>query len=239
MTNEEGALEDLSYDKFKKLYNKWHAILGQTFLGCLQSKEYIHTRAGLILLSRVVNVFPTRPVLGEKIMDALAPLKDDTNRQDLRSMALGYSSQLIKARDEGVWEEDLAAAKARREKKEKEAEERKKAAEKQFQEMQKESDAIDRQLGGGGGRRDWDDRARSAPRGGGPPGGQMKVRHILLCALIQCHTAGKFFSFCNNQQLTYICVLCFSRSTVAIEPKRGKIYTRWRSTTRPSRKRSR
>ena len=108
MTNEEGALEDISYDNFKKLYNKWHAILGQTFLGCLESKEYIHTRAGLILLSRVVNVFPTRPVLGEKIMDALAPLKDDTNRQDLRSMALGYSSQLIKARDEGVWEEDLA-----------------------------------------------------------------------------------------------------------------------------------
>jgi len=179
MTNEEGTLEDISYDNFKKLYNKWHAILGQTFLGCLESKEYIHTRAGLILLSRVVNVFPTRPVLGEKIMDALAPLKDDTNRQDLRSMALGYSSQLIKARDEGIWEEDLAAAKARREKKEKEAEERKKAAEKQFQEMQKESDAIDRQLGGGG-RRDWDDRARSAPRGGGPPGGQMKVRHIYV-----------------------------------------------------------
>lgn len=186
MTNDEGTLEDISYENFKNLYNKWHAILGQTFLGCLESKEYIHTRAGLILLSRVVNVFPTRPVLGEKIMDALAPLKDDTNRQDLRSMALGYSSQLIKARDEGVWEEDLAAAKARREKKEKEAEERKKAAEKQFQEMQKESDAIDRQLGGGG-RRDWDDRARSAPRGGGPPGGQMKVRHMLC--LYQFHNA--------------------------------------------------
>ena len=176
--NGEGALEDISYDDFKKLYNKWHAMLGQTFLGCLESKEYIHTRAGLILLSRIVNVFPTRPVLGEKIMDALAPLKDDTNRQDLRSMALGYSSQLIKARDEGVWEEDLAAAKARREKKEKEAEERKKAAEKQFQEMQKESDAIDRQLGGGG-RRDWDDRSRPGSRGGGPTGGQMKVRYIV------------------------------------------------------------
>lgn len=178
MESGEGSFEDISYDGFKKLYNKWHAILGQTFLGCLESKEYIHTRAGLILLSRIVNVFPTRPVLGEKIMDALAPLKDDTNRQDLRSMALGYSSQLIKARDEGVWEEDLAAAKARREKKEKEAEERKKAAEKQFQEMQKESDAIDRQLGGGG-RRDWDDRSRPGPRGGGHPGGQMKVRYIV------------------------------------------------------------
>lgn len=237
MVNEEGALEDISYDNFKKLYNKWHAILGQTFLGCLESKEYIHTRAGLILLSRVVNVFPTRPVLGEKIMDALAPLKDDTNRQDLRSMALGYSSQLIKARDEGVWEEDLAAAKARREKKEKEAEERKKAAEKQFQEMQKESDAIDRQLGGGG-RRDWDDRARSAPRGGGPPGGQMKVRPNLV--FTQCHITSRHISFFyTTTKLTHINVSHFSRSTVTIEPRRGKIYTRWRSTTRPSRKRSR
>jgi len=171
MDDGEGGTKELSYDEFKLLYNKWHSILGQTFLGCIESKEYIHTRAGLIFLSRLVSVFPTRPVLGERIMDALAPLKDDTSRQDLRSMALGYSSQLIKARDEGVWEEDSAAAKARREQKEKEAEERRKNAEKQFQEMQKESEAIDRQIGvGGDGRRDYD-RARSAPRGGGPPHG--------------------------------------------------------------------
>ena len=230
MDNEEGALEDISYEDFKKLYNKWHAMLGQTFLGCLESKEYIHTRAGLILLSRIVNVFPTRPVLGEKIMDALAPLKDDTNRQDLRSMALGYSSQLIKARDEGVWEEDLAAAKARREKKEKEAEERKKAAEKQFQEMQKESDAIDRQLGGGG-RRDWDDRSRPGSRGGGPPGGQMKVRYIVLnlrglvCII-------ESFHFTQSMSLTYIYSL-----TVPFECGCANFHPRRRSAARPSRKR--
>lgn len=178
MDDGEGGTKELSYDEFKQLYNKWHSILGQTFLGCIESKEYIHTRAGLIFLSRLVNVFPTRPVLGERIMDALTPLKDDTSRQDLRSMALGYSSQLIKARDDGVWEENLAAAKARREQKEKEAEERRKNAEKQFQEMQKESEAIDRQIGAGDGRRDYD-RARAAPRGGGPPhggAGPMKVR---------------------------------------------------------------
>ena len=100
MDNGDGALEDISYDDFKKLYNKWHAILGQTFLGCLESKEYIHTRAGLILLSRIVNVFPTRPVLGEKIMDELnSEVGQHPNVAEIRGKGLLIGIEVVKEKE--------------------------------------------------------------------------------------------------------------------------------------------
>ena len=78
----------------------------------------MHTRAALIVLSRIVLVFPTQPKAGEKILKTLGPLQSDANdRPDIRATAQGYCSQLMKARDEGMWkEEDIAVTKARQEK---------------------------------------------------------------------------------------------------------------------------
>jgi hypothetical protein len=71
------ATTEIDYDNFGLLYNKWHATIGATFLGCLQSTEYMHTRNSLIVLSRIVDVFPTRPRLGRRLLKALEPLQDD------------------------------------------------------------------------------------------------------------------------------------------------------------------
>ena len=165
------GLAEISFADFKKLFGRWHAILGEALVGCLESSEYIHTRAALILMSRSVSVFPSRTALGERILGALDPLKEDVKRQDIRAMAQGYASQLVKARDEGMWEEDGAAATARREAEKRKAEERKREAEKRFAEMKEDSQAIAREIGdggrgGGGG---------SGARGGGvAPGGGMR-----------------------------------------------------------------
>ena len=112
----------------------------------------MHTRAALIVLSRIVLVFPTQPKTGEKILKTLGPLQsDDNERPDIRATAQGYSSQLAKARDEGMWkEENMAVTKARQEREKMKVEERKKKLAKQHEDIKKESEMISRQLGDGG-----------------------------------------------------------------------------------------
>eukprot|EP00558_Chaetoceros_sp_UNC1202_P012587 CAMPEP_0197251618 /NCGR_PEP_ID=MMETSP1429-20130617/57872_1 /TAXON_ID=49237 /ORGANISM="Chaetoceros sp., Strain UNC1202" /LENGTH=354 /DNA_ID=CAMNT_0042713751 /DNA_START=69 /DNA_END=1129 /DNA_ORIENTATION=+ len=143
--------QSISHLDYVKLYNEWHASLGVAFVGCLQSTEYMHTRAALIVLSRMNDHFPTKSTLGEKLLEALAPLQEDDNpMQDIKAMAQAYSSKIIKARDTGSWkEEDSKAAKAREDREKQQKKNRKKNIEKQFAEMQKDSEQIDRQLGDG------------------------------------------------------------------------------------------
>jgi THO complex subunit 2 len=112
----------------------------------------MHTRAALIVLSRIVLVFPTQPKTGDKVLETLAPLQSDENtRPDIRATAQGYCSQLMKARDDGMWkEENIAVTKARQEREKMKAEERKKKLAKQHEDLKKESEMISRQLGEGG-----------------------------------------------------------------------------------------
>ena len=129
----------------------------------------MHTRAALIVLSRIVLVYPTQPKIGDKILKSLSTLQSDDNpRPDIRATAQGYCSQLTKARDEGMWkEENIAVTRARQEKEKAKAEERKKNLALQHENMKKESEAITREIGDGGRYgRDWrDDRGRSDDRG--------------------------------------------------------------------------
>jgi len=156
----------ITHDDYKAIYSQWHQKIGSAAIGCLQSSEYMHTRAALIVLSRIVLVFPTQPKTGDKILKTLGPLQSDDNaRPDIRATAQGYCSQLIKARDEGMWkEENVAATKARLEREKMKAEERKKKLAKQHEDMKKESEMISIQLRDGG-RDGWrperrDDRGR-------------------------------------------------------------------------------
>lgn len=144
----------------------------------------MHTRSALIVLSRIVLVFPTQPKTGNKILKTLRPLQSDENdRPDIRATAQGYSSQLMKARDEGYWkEENIAVTKARQEREKMKAEEKKKKLAKQHEDMKKESEMIARQLGDGGGRDGWrpDRRDGGRPRGMDPRGMHSRVRQFEL-----------------------------------------------------------
>jgi len=138
----------MDHAAFIRLYSTWHAGLGVAFTGCLQSTEYMHTRTALIVLSTVVNCFPTKSTLGEKLLKVLAPLQDSNPMQDIKAMAQGYTSKIIKARDTGTWkEENKKATKAREDKEKKLQEDRKKNAEKLLQEMAKDMAESTKQLG--------------------------------------------------------------------------------------------
>jgi THO complex subunit 2 len=159
------ALKAVTFKMFIEWYSGWHAHLGIALIGCLKSPEYIHTRTALLVLTRLVDVFPTRPALGNKILDELKPLQDeDSPRPDIRAAATAYSSSLKQARDNGKWkEEDKKVAKARAEKEKIEAKERKKQQEARMQEMAKDTEKITEKIGPRDGK--WDrDRDRNNER---------------------------------------------------------------------------
>lgn len=104
----------------------------------------MHNRTSLVILTRMVSHFPTKSILGEKILDALEPLQGDNNpMQDIKAMAQAYSSQLVKARSEGVWREESEKATKEREEREKQVQEEKRLKrEKNLEEMEKDSQEI-------------------------------------------------------------------------------------------------
>ena len=187
----EGNLFSVSFKQYTALFVKWQTSIGAAALGCLKSKEYMHTRAALIVLSRVVEVFPSRPNLGNKLFEVLEPLKSEQNKfPDIRSAAQAYFMQLTKARADGVWkEEDAAVVKARLKAEKEEKEMRKRKAAERFDDMKVENEKISAETGGDDrrGGRDRDRRGRP-PDGGrdfgrGGPGEGRRVSIFLVSFL--------------------------------------------------------
>lgn len=188
------STEGITHDEYKAIYSIWHKKIGDSSIGCLKSTEYMHTRAALIVLSRIVRVFPTQPKIGDKILKTLRPLQSDENeRPDIRATAQGYSSQLMKARDDGMWkEENIAVTKARQEREKMKADEKRKKLAQQHEDMKKESEMIARQLGDNGGRDGWrpgpPDRRDIRPRGLDP---RMHPR-VSVCDMSTCVSSSSF-----------------------------------------------
>ena len=138
----------LTYEEFTVIYNRWHTDLGSAFIGCLKSSEYMHNRTSLIILKRIVRQFPTKSILGVKLLKTLSLLQgQDNEKEDIKVMAQACHSQIVKARDDGVWkEEDSEAAKARIKRETQLQEERKKKYEKQFEEIKENSEKIGQEL---------------------------------------------------------------------------------------------
>lgn len=162
--------QNVSRKDFENLYNKWHAKIGVSCEGCLQSSEYMHLRSCLVVLTRMVEVYPTRPKLANRLLKLLEPLQKESNPfADIRATAQAYSMQLLRSRDSGVWkEEDVATVEARQALVEAAAAERQKKAAVQMEQMKRDYDQITETIG------DYDSRDRSRSRGAqfGDKGGQ-------------------------------------------------------------------
>lgn len=162
--------KEVTAEVFERFYNKWHASVGATSIGALESKEYMHKRCCLIILSRMIDVYPTRPKTGNMLLTALEPLQSENNTlADIRAAAQAYSMQLVKARDDGVWkEEDAATVQARQEKEQADAAARQKKAEEQMEEMKRESEKISEEIGDWRNNRPGDRRVTPRAFDGGP-----------------------------------------------------------------------
>lgn len=168
----EGGPLLVSFEDYKELYNSWHATIGQAMIGCLDSTEYMHVRSCFVILSRIVDAFPTRPKLGQKLFSALEPLQDETYPlPDIMTAAQAYGTLLIKARTNGVWkEEDAATIKAREEKEKAKIAEKKKRREEQHAQMKRDTEKLNEEIGEGD--------SRDRGRRGGPPADSRRVSLI-------------------------------------------------------------
>jgi THO complex subunit 2 len=146
---DETQANPVAHKDYCLLYNKWHAAIGATAIGCLQSSQYIHIRNCLIVLTRLVESYPTRPGLAKKLLETLEPLQDESNTfADIRASAQAYSKQLLRARDDGVWKEESAAAvKARKELEESAAAARHEQAKQLMAEISREAEQISEKIG--------------------------------------------------------------------------------------------
>mmetsp|Transcript_454 Transcript_454/g.661 ORF Transcript_454/g.661 Transcript_454/m.661 type:complete len:1353 (+) Transcript_454:201-4259(+) len=149
---ESGVCSEVGKDQYKSLYDKWHAAVGRAAIGCFDSYEYMHVRASLVVLSRMVEEFPTKPKLGQKLLKALEALQDDSYPlQDIKTTAHAYGTLLLKARSEGVWkEEDAATIKAREEKEKAKIAERNKRREEQLAALHLDTEKINKEIGESG-----------------------------------------------------------------------------------------
>jgi THO complex subunit 2 len=176
---QDGGQRHVSRDDFTVLYNKWHAAIGRATLGALDSTEYMHVRASFVILSRIVDAFPTRPKLGQKLFDALVPFQEDTYPlQDIKTAAQAYGILLLNARSNGVWkEEDAAAVKAREDKKKADMAEKLKRREEQLAELNRDTAKINEEIG---------HEDRDGDRRRGPPPGDVKKVSISKHNLTAC-----------------------------------------------------
>ena len=218
------ATDGITHNDYKTIFSQWHLKLGSAAVGCLKSSEYMHTRSALIVLSRIVLVYPTQPKVGDKFLSMLETLQADESRPDIRATAQGYASQLGKARDDGMWkEENIAVTKARQEKEQMLLEERRKKHAQQHEDIRKETEKINREIGDGRDGRDYNRRGgRDDMRGRPWPSHQVSL-------FISCYI---WFGRILNVPLIY-CMNTSSGPTTTSEFSRTCLCAkRWRPTQR-------
>jgi hypothetical protein len=70
----------------------------------------MHLRNCLVVFTRMVDGYPTRPKLANKLLQALEPQQKESNSfADIRASAQVYIMQFLCSRVNGVWREENAA----------------------------------------------------------------------------------------------------------------------------------
>ncbi|RHY12006.1 hypothetical protein DYB36_002427 [Aphanomyces astaci] len=83
----------LDYDKYRNLYRKWHNHLEKVYAHTLTTGEYMPTRNSLVLLTKLIDVFPTTRPTTDKLFGLVDALTKD-DRSDVKLMATSYAAML-------------------------------------------------------------------------------------------------------------------------------------------------
>ncbi|ETV96865.1 hypothetical protein H310_10146 [Aphanomyces invadans] len=83
----------LDYAKYKNLYAKWQSHLDKVYTHTLATGDYMPTRNSLVLLTKMIDVFPTTKTTSDKLFALVETLMQD-DRKDLKLMATSYSALL-------------------------------------------------------------------------------------------------------------------------------------------------
>ena len=94
----------VSYEEFVKLVYKWHLRIAKSFLSCLEGDNYLEIRNSLMVLTKVVKVFPAISRIGAHILRKVEKIKENDERGDLKTMAARYLAML--QREKPRWKAD-------------------------------------------------------------------------------------------------------------------------------------
>jgi len=90
-----GSPARCSYDQYCTVFSKWHDKITKIIIHCLD-KYGNHGRACLLVLIKLVGVYPARKRTSITLMEKLDPLKQQEKYKDVQAMAYRYYTLLDK-----------------------------------------------------------------------------------------------------------------------------------------------
>eukprot|EP01129_Flabellula_baltica_P006834 TRINITY_DN2607_c0_g1_i2.p1 TRINITY_DN2607_c0_g1~~TRINITY_DN2607_c0_g1_i2.p1 ORF type:complete len:1167 (+),score=225.16 TRINITY_DN2607_c0_g1_i2:17-3517(+) len=87
--------DDLSYSEFKELCLKWESKLFRVIDTHLRSEDYVRPRNALIILQKIIQIFPKYDHYKDKLTDTMAKLLD-RSESDISVTAKTYVSKIAK-----------------------------------------------------------------------------------------------------------------------------------------------
>ena len=90
-----GVLEPVSFEEFIKLSANWHKTLTlNVFKSCIVSKDYMQMKNVLLVLNRMVRIYPATKEDAQELLDTLKPISETDPREDLKTLARMYCTGL-------------------------------------------------------------------------------------------------------------------------------------------------
>lgn len=90
-----GNLQPVSHDEFIRLSANWHKRLTlDVFKSCIVSKDYMQMKNVLLVLNRMVRIYPATKEDAEELLLTLKPISENDPREDLKTLARMYCTGL-------------------------------------------------------------------------------------------------------------------------------------------------
>ena len=103
----------LSHADYVNLCKSWHKIIKECLMASLNSKEYMHIRSAMILMSRVSSQYPSRAIGGQDLLERVERIeKEENTRVDLKLMAKSLCSILKK--QSAMWIKDSSVSQVKK-----------------------------------------------------------------------------------------------------------------------------
>lgn len=95
MTFARGVVVQITHAEFLKLTTNWQKFLAvDVFISCVESGDYMQIKNALLVLNRMVKIFPAVGVYAERLRKAVEPIRDNETREDLKTLAGMYCTTL-------------------------------------------------------------------------------------------------------------------------------------------------
>uniref|UniRef100_K3W895 THO complex subunit 2 n=1 Tax=Globisporangium ultimum (strain ATCC 200006 / CBS 805.95 / DAOM BR144) TaxID=431595 RepID=K3W895_GLOUD len=99
----------LAYRQYKQLYAKWHKWMAKVYSTTLASDDYMPIRNTLVILTKIIDVFPSSKSTAESMLVIVETLTKE-EREDIKIMAKRYFALLMKRKSTLVEDKMLAVA---------------------------------------------------------------------------------------------------------------------------------